>query len=69
MNNKTTAKLTEREKQIVRLIIEEKKQAVIADQLNIAVATVAVHIKHIKLKLRIDSIAGIVRVAIQDELV
>ncbi len=61
--------LSPREKQIVKLIIEEYSTREIASTLNIAYETVKSHKKHIMWKLNVNSIAGIVREAFYQGIV
>ena len=57
--------LSSREKQIVRLIMDECTSPQIADQLNISLNTVETHRRNIMTKLNTKNSAGIVRIAIE----
>jgi DNA-binding CsgD family transcriptional regulator len=57
--------LTTREKEILKLIAEEKSSKEIADLLFISVRTVGHHRASIMKKLNINKIAGLVKYAIQ----
>ncbi len=62
-------KLTRREKEIVRLIVNEKTTQEIADLLFISVKTVETHRKNLMEKLNVRNIAGLVRIAVEKGLV
>jgi DNA-binding CsgD family transcriptional regulator len=55
--------LSPRERQIVKLLVDEYSTREIASHLNIAYETVKSHKKHIMWKLNVNSVAGIVREA------
>lgn len=57
--------LSSREKQIVRLIMDECTSPQIADQLNISLNTVETHRRNIMTKLNTKNSAGIVRITIE----
>ena len=61
-------KLTNREKEIVLLILEEKSSAEIAAILNISQGTVESHRHNIKKKLKVRSSIGVVKYAIRTGL-
>jgi two-component system response regulator NreC len=61
--------LTEREKQIVRLITEDRSVKEIAATLGIAPKTVEGHRQAIKTKLAVKGVAGMVRYAIRVGLI
>ena len=61
--------LTEREKDVIRLIVRGKSTEEIAEQLFISKHTVDTHRKHILAKLEVKNVAGIIRYAIQTGLV
>ena len=58
-------RLTEREKQVLNLIIEEYTAPEIAEALFISLETVSTHRKNIREKLQVRNTAGIVREAIR----
>lgn len=61
--------LTDREKQILKLLAEDNRHKDIANLLNISVKTVIAHQTHISEKLDIHSRAGLVKYAIQKGIV
>lgn len=61
-------RLTRREKEIIRLIVDEQTTQEIADQLFISVKTVESHRKHLLQKLNVRNTAGLVRTAIEKGL-
>ena len=61
--------LTEREKDVIRLIVRGKSTEEIAEQLFISKHTVDTHRKHILAKLEVKNVAGIIRYAFQTGLV
>jgi DNA-binding NarL/FixJ family response regulator len=64
-----TAKLTKREREILRLLAEGLQQPAIAERLFISPKTVGTHIEHILSKLNVHSRAHAVALAYRDELV
>ena len=56
--------LTEREKQIVDLIVKEHSTREIAQKLYLSTETIKTYRKNIRLKLGVKNVAGIVREAI-----
>jgi DNA-binding NarL/FixJ family response regulator len=60
------AELTERELQVLQLLVEERTPAQIALELAVGRSTVSTHIGQLKRKLGVTSIAGLVRVALRD---
>jgi len=67
--NVVTGPLTEREKQIVRFIAEDRSSEQIGASLNISVKTVEFHRKAITAKLGVKGTAGLVRYAIRAGLI
>jgi len=67
--SKTKVDLTEREKEILQLIVQEKTTKEIADQLCLSEKTIETHRGNIMLKLEARNIAGMVRKAIMLGLV
>ncbi len=61
--------LTKREKEVLRMIAEERTNAEIADRLFISKRTVDSHRKHLLEKTGAKNTAGLVRFAIDHELV
>lgn len=62
------AKLTPREREILQLIAEGKNTKEIAGYLFISIKTVETHRRHIKKKLRVDSVAELTKIAIREGL-
>jgi len=67
--NVATSTLTEREKQIVRFIAEDRSSNEIAASLNISLKTVQFHRKAIMAKLGVKETGGLVRYAIRAGLI
>jgi DNA-binding NarL/FixJ family response regulator len=65
---KSDVKLTKRETQIIKMIAEEMTNAEIAKKLNISVRTVDTHRRNLLQKLDVKNTAGLVRYAIQNNL-
>lgn len=61
--------LTEREKEILQLIVHEKTTREIADILNLSEKTIETHRGNIMLKLEVHNIAEMVKKAIMQGLV
>lgn len=59
--------LTRRERQVLDLVAVGKSNKVIAHSLNISVKTVELHRAHLMKKLRVESVADLVRVAVAAE--
>lgn len=71
-NNKTTAifpKISRREKEVLKLIVEEFTTQEIADNLYISLKTVESHRSSLLAKLNARNSAGLVRVAIENNLI
>jgi DNA-binding NarL/FixJ family response regulator len=60
--------LTERELQVLQLLVEERTPSKIADELGVGRSTVSSHIGQLKRKLGVASITGIVSAALRDGL-
>jgi len=56
--------LTQREKEIIRLIAREKTNQEMAEELFISVETIKSHRKNLMTKLNVKSIAGLVKYAV-----
>lgn len=61
-------KLTRREKEVLKLIVDELTTQEIADKLFISVKTVETHRSHLIQKLEVRNTAGLVRIAIEKGL-
>ena len=68
-NNPLSIELTDREKEIIRLIAEGLSSQEIADSLFISTHTVNTHRKNILSKLDVKNVAGIIRFGIQAGIV
>lgn len=66
--SKTKTELTEREKEILQLIVQEKTTKEIAEQLCLSEKTIETHRASIMLKLEVKNIAGMVKKAIMQGL-
>ncbi|MEJ2355565.1 MAG: response regulator transcription factor, partial [candidate division WOR-3 bacterium] len=62
------SKLTPREREILQLIAEGKNTKEIARYLFISVKTVETHRRHIKKKLKVESVAELTKIAIREGL-
>ena len=62
------SKLTPREREILQLLAEGKNTKEIASNLSISVKTVETHRRHIKRKLKADSVAELTKIAIKEGL-
>lgn len=67
--SKTKTELTEREKEILQLIVQEKTTKEIADQLCLSEKTIETHRASLMQKLEVKNIAGMVKKAIMQGLV
>ncbi|HLV69945.1 MAG TPA: response regulator transcription factor, partial [Xanthomarina sp.] len=67
--SKNNVELTEREKEILQLIVQEKTTKEIADQLCLSEKTIETHRASIMQKLEVKNIAGMVKKAIMQGLV
>ncbi|MDW3209175.1 MAG: LuxR C-terminal-related transcriptional regulator [Reichenbachiella sp.] len=62
-------KLSEREQEILALIVKELSSQEIATKLKISVRTVDTHRKHIGKKLQTTSLIGLTKYAIQEGMI
>jgi DNA-binding NarL/FixJ family response regulator len=60
--------LTPREREVLQLIAEGHTTRGIASQLNLSVRTVESHRRHMMRKLRVDTVAGLTRIAVREGL-
>lgn len=67
--SKNNTALTEREKEVLQLIVQEKTTKEIAEQLCLSEKTIETHRANIMLKLDVKNIAGMVKKAIMQGLV
>lgn len=67
--SKNNVELTEREKEILQLIVQEKTTKEIADQLCLSKKTIETHRASLMQKLEVKNIAGMVKKAIMQGLV
>jgi DNA-binding NarL/FixJ family response regulator len=68
-DNPESPRLTERERQIVRLLAEGNSNKKISAILGISVKTVETHRTTVMRKLAVTSIVGVVRYAVQNSLI
>ncbi|WP_422360253.1 response regulator transcription factor [Reichenbachiella sp.] len=61
--------LSEREKEILALIVKEFSSQEIAEKLEISIRTVDTHRKHIGKKLQTKSLIGLTKYAIQEGMI
>ncbi|MBX2845942.1 MAG: LuxR C-terminal-related transcriptional regulator, partial [Saprospiraceae bacterium] len=66
---KSTASISEREREIIRLIADEFTTKEIAEQLHLSPHTIESHRQNIMLKLGAKNSAGLVKYAIQKGLI
>lgn len=66
---KNDSLLSEREKELLKLLVEGHSYKIVAEKLFISVGTVQTHIKNIYSKLQVNSKAGAVAKALRDKLV
>jgi DNA-binding NarL/FixJ family response regulator len=66
---KNDSVLSEREKELLKLLVEGHSYKIVAEKLFISVGTVQTHIKNIYSKLQVNSKAGAVAKALRDKLV
>ncbi|MEM7511386.1 MAG: LuxR C-terminal-related transcriptional regulator, partial [Bacteroidota bacterium] len=62
-------KLSRREKEILKLIVEERTSQEMADELFISLKTVETHRRNLLSKLNARNTAGLVRIAMERKLV
>jgi DNA-binding NarL/FixJ family response regulator len=62
-------RLTTREREIVQLVAEGKSNKEVADALGISIRTVEAHRASLLRKLKLDSVASLVRYAIRNKLI
>jgi two-component system response regulator NreC len=67
--NEPGERLTAREREIVQLISEGKSNKTVAEALGISVRTAETHRATILRKLKLDSVAGLVRYAIRNKMI
>jgi DNA-binding CsgD family transcriptional regulator len=65
----TGSPLTEREKEVLRLVAEDLTQKDIADRLGISIRTVEFHLHSIKERTGVHGIVGMVRYAIRSGII
>lgn len=69
MSNNELSKLTDREREVLKLIAEGNTSKEIAKALAISYKTIDAHRENIKRKTDIDSIAGLTRLAVRNKLI
>lgn len=65
---KSVPQLTKREKQILKLIAEGKTNAAIAAELSLSTFTVETHRKNLMQKFEVKNAAGLIRIAMEQQL-
>lgn len=66
--NKELKKLSDREKEVLKLILEENTSKEIAEQLNISKQTVDTHRAHIMEKTGAKTLVGLIKIALNSHL-
>ncbi len=61
--------ITKREKQILGMIVNGKNNKLIAEELGISIRTIETHRLHIMKKVKVNNVADLVRLALQERLV
>jgi len=61
--------LTRREKEILKLIVDEFKTQEIAEKLFVSVKTIETHRTHLMEKLEVRNVAGLVKIALEKNLI
>lgn len=67
--NKMKELLSKRELEVLKLVAQEYSSAQIAEQLFLSVSTVDSHRKNIMIKLGVENIVGLIKVAVQNGLI
>ena len=62
------SQLTDREREILQLLVEEKSIKEIAGQLNLSIKTVHAHREHLMRKLNVQTVAGLTKYAVREGL-
>lgn len=65
---KETTPLTEREKEVLRLMVDGLSNAEIAERLVVSLSTVKFHIGNILMKLRVENRVAAIKIAMQNKL-
>lgn len=60
--------LTDREREILQLLVEEKTVKEIADQLHLSIKTVHAHREHLMRKLNVQTLSGLTKYAVREGL-
>ena len=68
-NPMLTLALSEREREVLKLIAHGEPTKGIAEKLHISIGTVETHRRSIMIKLEVNNMAGMVRIAVQEGLV
>ncbi len=66
--NSAFSQLTDREREILQLLVEEKNIKEIAGQLNLSIKTVHAHREHLMRKLNVQTVAGLTKYAVREGL-
>ncbi len=62
------SRLTDREREVLQLLVEEKSIKEIAGQLNLSIKTVHAHREHLMRKLNVQTVAGLTKYAVREGL-
>lgn len=62
------SQLTDREREILQLLVEEKSIKEIAGQLSVSIKTVHAHREHLMRKLNVQTVAGLTKYAVREGL-
>jgi DNA-binding NarL/FixJ family response regulator len=63
------SKLTDREREILQLLVEEKTVKEIADELRLSLKTVHAHREHLMQKLNVQTLSGLTKYAVREGLI
>lgn len=67
--NKMISLLSTREKEVLKLVAQELSSSQIAEKLFVSVSTIDSHRKNIMIKLGVDNIVGLVKIAVENGLI
>lgn len=67
--NKMISLLSTREKEVLKLVAQELSSSQIAEKLFVSVSTVDSHRKNMMIKLGVDNIVGLVKIAVQNGMI
>jgi DNA-binding NarL/FixJ family response regulator len=67
--NRTLSLLSKREKEVLSLVAQELSSSQIAEKLFVSVSTIDSHRKNMMIKLGVDNIVGLIKIAIENKLI